>query len=67
VTGNLKLQMPECHRSQVGRMRDHDHIEFSDMVISACRYRGYQCGAEYAEAFRPCMAYLKGTATRLLP
>ena len=64
---DLKLQMLECHESQVGWMRDHDHIEFSDMVITACRYRGYQCGAEYAEAFRPCMAYLKGTATRLLP
>ena len=24
-------------------------------------------GAEYAEGFRLCMAYLKGAATRLLP
>lgn len=62
-----KLAMLECHASQVVWMRDHDNIDFPDMVKTCCRYRGYQCGAEYAEAFRACHAYLKGTTKRLLP
>ncbi len=62
-----KLQMLECHESQIVWMRDHDHIDFPDMVKTCCRYRGYQCGAEYAEGFKQCQVYLKGTAKRLLP
>ena len=64
---DLKLQMLNCHESQIVWMRDHDHIDFPDMVRTCSRYRGYQCGAEYAEGFRQCQAYLKGTTKRLLP
>ncbi len=64
---DLKLQMLNCHESQIVWMRDHDHIDFPDMVKTCSRYRGYQCGAEYAEGFRQCQAYLKGTTKRLLP
>lgn len=62
-----KLEMLECHASQVVWMRDHDNIDFPDMVKTCSRYRGYQCGADYAEAFRMCKAYLKGTTKRYLP
>ncbi len=62
-----KLEMLECHASQVVWMRDHDNIDFPDMVRTCSRYRGYQCGADYAEAFRMCKAYLKGTTKRYLP
>ena len=62
-----KLDMLNCHESQIVWMRDHDGIDFPDMVRTCCRYRGYQCGAEYAEGFRQCQAYLKGTTKRLLP
>jgi hypothetical protein len=48
-------------------MREHDHIDFADMVRTCSRYRGYQCGADYAEGFKMCKAYLKGTTKRLLP
>ena len=40
---------------------------FADMVKTCSKYRGYQCGADYAEGFRQCQAYLKGTTKRLLP
>lgn len=63
----LKLKMLECHESQVAWMRDHDGIDFADLVKTMSRYRGYQCGASYAEAFRQCQTYLKGTTKRLLP
>lgn len=64
---DLKIQMLKCHESQIVWMKEHDGIDFLDMVRTCSRYRGYQCGAEYAEGFRRCRAYLKGTTVRLLP
>lgn len=64
---DLKIKMLECHESQIVWMRDHDGIDFPDMVRTCSRYRGYQCGAEYAEGFRQHQCYLKGTTKRLLP
>lgn len=62
-----KIEMLNCHESQIVWMREHDHIDFPDMVRTCCRYRGFQCGADYAEGFRQCQVYLKGTTKRLLP
>lgn len=64
---DLKIQMLNCHESQLVWMREHDGIDFADMVRTCSRYRGYQCGADYAEGFRQCQVYLKGTTRRLLP
>ena len=64
---DLKIQMLNCHESQIVWMRDHDKIDFPDMVRTCSKYRGYQCGAEYAEGFRQCQVYLKGTPKRMLP
>lgn len=66
-TLELKLKMLNCHESQLVWMKDHDGIDFADMVATCSKYRGYQCGATYAEAFRKADAYLKGTTHRLLP
>ncbi len=66
-TIDLKMEMLECHASQLVWMRDHDGIDFADMIKTCSRYRGYQCGADYAEGFRMCQVYLKGTTKRLLP
>ena len=64
---DLKIDMLECHESQLVWMREHDGIDFADMVRTCSRYRGYQCGADYAEGFRQAQYYLKGTTKRLLP
>lgn len=66
-TIDLKIKMLNCHESQTVWMRDHDGIDFADMVRTCSRYRGYQCGADYAEGFTQCQVYLKGTTKRLLP
>ena len=66
-TIDLKLKMLECHESQVVWMRDHDGIDFPDMVKTCSRYRGYQCGVKYAEGFRCLRADLRQTTKRLLP
>lgn len=62
-----KLDMLCRHESQIVWMRDHDHIDFPDMVKTCSRYRGFQCGADFAEGYRQCQVYLKGTTKRLLP
>lgn len=62
-----KLEALACHESQIQWMRDHDHVDFSDMVSTWSRYRGYQCGAGYAEGFIPCKRYLRQHTRALLP
>lgn len=64
---DLKLEMLECHESQLKWMRDHDNIDFADMVKTCAKYRGYQCNSAYAEGFTQCLAYPKMQARRLLP
>jgi LmbE family N-acetylglucosaminyl deacetylase len=64
---DLKLEMLECHESQLKWMREHDNIDFADMVKTISKYRGYQCGVTYAEAFSQCMVYPKPTVRRMLP
>lgn len=66
-TIDLKLKMLECHESQLKWMRDHDHIDFAEFVKTCSRFRGLQCGAQYAEAFTECYAWPKVTTRRLLP
>jgi len=66
-TIDLKLEMLECHVSQMKWMRDHDHIDFAEFVKTCARFRGLQCGVQYAEAFTQCYAWPKITTRRLLP
>ena len=39
---DLKLEMLECHESQFKWMREHDNIDFADMVKTISKHRGYQ-------------------------
>jgi len=59
--------MLECHESQLKWMRDHDNIDFAEFVRTCSRFRGIQCGADYAEVFTQEMAWPKVVARRLLP
>ncbi len=62
-----KLEMLECHVSQIKWMRDHDGIDFPEFVKTCSRYRGLQSGVQYAEAFTQCLAWPKIVTKRLLP
>lgn len=66
-TIDLKMDMLECHVSQMKWMRDHDNIDFAELIKSVARYRGIQSNVQYAEAFKQCMAWPKMTTRRLLP
>ena len=63
----LKLEMLECHESQLKWMRAHDNIDFAEFVRVCSRYRGLQSGVKYAEAFRQEMTWGKVIPRRLLP
>jgi LmbE family N-acetylglucosaminyl deacetylase len=63
----LKLEMLECHESQLKWMRDHDNIDFAEFVRTCSRFRGIQCGVQYAEGFREELVWPKAIAKRLLP
>ncbi len=63
----LKLQMLECHESQLVWMREHDGIDFADMVKTCSKYRGYQCGVPFAEGFKPYNVYPRYSTKCLLP
>ena len=64
---DLKLEMLECHESQLKWMRDHDHIDFAEFVRTCSRFRGLQCGVKYAEGFRRYLAADRLTTKRMLP
>lgn len=63
----LKLEMLECHESQLKWMRDHDNIDFAQFVRTCSAFRGLQCGVDYAEGFTQSMAWGKVVPKRLLP
>ena len=67
TTIEIKLQALACHESQVKWLRDHDGIDFLDFVRTICKFRGQQCGAGYAEGFRPCLTWPRLTTKRFLP
>lgn len=64
---DLKLEMLECHESQLKWMRDHDHIDFADFVKTCAKYRGLQSNCQYAEGFTQCLVYPKIQTKRMLP
>lgn len=66
-TMELKIEMLECHESQMKWMRDHDNIDFADFVRTCAKFRGLQCGVPYAEGFTKCYAWPKMTTKHLLP
>lgn len=69
ISGQIerKLEALTMHESQVKWMLEHDDIDFVDMVRTCSRYRGYQCGVAYAEAFRPYNVYPRHSTKHLLP
>jgi N-acetylglucosamine malate deacetylase 1 len=67
ATFDTKVAMLEAHESQLTWLRAHDGIDVVEQMRVTTRFRGQQCGVEYAEAFAPCLTWLRGTTRRLLP
>jgi N-acetylglucosamine malate deacetylase 1 len=62
-----KLEMNNCHQSQIKWLYEHDGIDFLDFVRTVSKFRGLQCGKTYAEGFTQCMVWPRITTARLLP
>lgn len=62
-----KRKMLAAHESQVAWLRHHDRIDIQTFIETVARFRGLQCGCEYAEGFRPALAWPRLRAGRVLP
>lgn len=62
-----KQAMLAAHESQVAWLRHHDAIDIQAFMETVARFRGLQCGSQYAEAFRPAHAWPRLRTERLLP
>jgi LmbE family N-acetylglucosaminyl deacetylase len=64
---DTKVAMLEAHASQVTWLRDHDGVDVVEQMKTTTRFRGQQCGVDYAEGFVPCLTWLRTRPRRLLP
>ena len=62
----VKRQMLACHKSQAGWMRAQYGTDFGFMECVA-RFRGLQCGAQYAECFQTSPTWPRWYKPSLLP
>lgn len=62
-----KMEMMACHKSQIVWMRDHDHTDIMDYIHTTAKFRGYQCGVRYAEAFTRKLMALRCATGNYLP
>lgn len=62
-----KSEMMSRHRSQLDWLSEHDGVDMLEQIRTVSRYRGLQCGVQYAEGFVPCNVWLRARPHRLLP
>ena len=66
-TWDTKVKMLLCHESQRRWLAEHDNIDYVEFMSIVARFRGFQCGVRYAEAFRAEAAWPHLKPKRLLP
>jgi N-acetylglucosamine malate deacetylase 1 len=64
---DTKTRMLEAHQTQLTWLRDHDGVDVVEQMRTVTRFRGLQCGVNYAEGFVPCLTWLRPRTGRLLP
>ncbi|MFQ6130546.1 MAG: PIG-L deacetylase family protein [Armatimonadota bacterium] len=62
-----KREMLSQHESQLTWLKEHDDIDILEFVETVARFRGLQCGVQYAEGFRAAHIWPRQKAERLLP
>jgi N-acetylglucosamine malate deacetylase 1 len=50
-TFKIKIQMLECHRSQIDWMSRYGGMDTREYIETLARFRGFQAGVKYAEGF----------------
>ena len=63
----IKEKMLLCHISQAKWLREHDNLDYVELMRKQSSFRGLQCGVKFAEGFR--LHYVSGRikTERLLP
>jgi LmbE family N-acetylglucosaminyl deacetylase len=63
----MKRKMLACHASQIKWLKAHDKIDILEFIETTAKFRGYQAGVKYAEAFQNASYWLRIRSERLLP
>jgi LmbE family N-acetylglucosaminyl deacetylase len=64
---DVKIQMLSCHASQLESMKEMLKLDLIESMKTNARYRGQQCGVQYAECFRAARGYTMLRPARILP
>lgn len=62
-----KMEMLRRHASQLEWLKAHDDLDVLGLVETTARFRGLQCGVQYAEGFRQYEVWGRKVPMRLLP
>ncbi len=63
----IKREALSAHASQLKWIREHDDVDLLEQMEVTARYRGIQCGVQYAEGFAAHLTALRAAPRRLLP
>ena len=63
----IKKEMMRAHATQIKFVKEHHGVDFLDLIEISGRFRGYQCGARYAEGFVLGRGWNRVPTSRLLP
>jgi LmbE family N-acetylglucosaminyl deacetylase len=66
-TFDVKKKMLSCHKSQSPWLEDQYGMTYLDFIDCVGRFRGLQCGVQYAECFRVWPTWPRRAAGILLP
>jgi LmbE family N-acetylglucosaminyl deacetylase len=56
-----------AHKSQYTWLKEFSSVDYADMMETQAKFRGYQAGVKYAEAFTGVKTYPRVTARSFLP
>ncbi|MFH1476908.1 MAG: PIG-L family deacetylase [Verrucomicrobiota bacterium] len=62
-----KIAMIKCHQSQFQHLRQRGNLDILTLARDTAKFRGWQAGVQYAEAFQICSAWPNIKTTRILP
>jgi LmbE family N-acetylglucosaminyl deacetylase len=66
-TIEIKIKMMMEMKSQLGWLKDMHNSDAPEFIRTVARFRGFQAGADYAEAFTQKRMYPQGLTKRILP
>jgi len=66
-TIDIKIDMMMQMKSQLGWLKDMHNCDAAEFIKTVARFRGFQAGVQYAEAFVQQKMYPQGLTKRILP